>query len=320
MPFKLDITIVTFNRLEKLKYALKCYEEQTHAFRNLIIVDNCSTDGTHEFLTDYCSLNHKQFNPILITTEENLGGSGGFFLGQKKALEQNADWVMVADDDAYAAPDMVEQFYKYVETHDVNKTAAICAVVINNDGSICTHHRSHCNITPLSNSWIYQKKNVSDAKIDEYQQESFPIDITTYVGTFINAKALKKVGLVNPDYFIYYDDFEHSLRLKRYGKIIIVNSIKITHDNISIVTEKTDNIITWREFYIKRNEAHMLLHHYPRVIIKDYLFLFRCILGAWIHHTKTSIYEDIDRKAKLDALFGKLGKHRIYRPGWIYKK
>lgn len=320
MTKTLDIAIVTYNRLEKLKKALLHYEQQTSAFRNLIIVNNCSTDGTSEFLKEYCSQEHYKFQTVLINTDENLGGSGGFYLGQKKALELNADWVMVADDDAYAAPDMVEQFYKYVDTHKVNTTAAICAVVVNNDGSICTHHRSHCNITALSNSWIYQEKKIVDTNIDEYLQDSFLIDITTYVGTFLNAKALKKVGLVNPNYFIYYDDFEHSLRLQKYGKIIIVNSIKITHDNISIVTEKTDNIITWREFYIKRNEAHMLLHHYPRVIIKDYLFLFRCILGAWIHHTKTSIYEDIDRKAKLDALFGKLGKHKIYRPGWIYKK
>ena len=38
--FTVDAVIVTYNRLEKLRNALSCYEKQTAPLRTLIIVDN----------------------------------------------------------------------------------------------------------------------------------------------------------------------------------------------------------------------------------------------------------------------------------------
>lgn len=306
----LDIAIVTYNRLEKLKKALLHYEQQTSAFRNLIIVNNCSTDGTGEFLKEYCSQKHEKFQTVLINTDENLGGSGGFYLGQKKALELNADWVMVADDDAYAAPDMVKQFYNFIEHNDTSKISAVCAAVYQQNGNIDTVHRRHLHT--ICKTRLHQVISSAPSSLEEYKQEYFKIDILSYVGSFLNVKALKSIGIVNRKYFIYFDDSEHSVRLSKYGKIIVLPSVKIKHDcGIS-----DNNAFTWREYYVKRNKAHLLLHHFPRSIIKEYIFLFRCLIGAWLHNIQPSIYEEIDRTAMIDALLGRLGKHKIYRPGW----
>ena len=46
----IDVVIVTYNRLGKLKRALTSYERQTRPFRNLVVVNNHSTDGTLEYL------------------------------------------------------------------------------------------------------------------------------------------------------------------------------------------------------------------------------------------------------------------------------
>lgn len=312
-----DIIVVTYNRLDKLKKALHHYEQQTSAFRNLIIVNNCSTDGTGEFLKEYCSQKHENFQTVLINTDENLGGSGGFYLGQKKALELNADWVMVADDDAYAAPDMVEQFYNFIEHNDTSKISAVCAAVYTPNNNISVYHRRRLSLHQINKFIPKQKINTYNISLKEYDNKKFPIDLLSYVGAFLNAKALKKNGLVNRRYFIYYDDSEHSLRLKKYGDLITVPAIKIKHDG-EFEANSNNTAISWREYYIKRNITHMLLHHFPRTMIEEFLFLFRCIIGAWFHNTTPNIYEQIDRNAKMDALLGKLGKHKIYKPGWTY--
>ena len=49
----IGIVLVTYNRLEKLKIALSCYEKQKTKIDTMIIVNNCSTDGTFEFLEEY---------------------------------------------------------------------------------------------------------------------------------------------------------------------------------------------------------------------------------------------------------------------------
>ena len=101
-----DVVIVTYNRLEKLKKALASYENQSRRFRHLIVVNNHSTDGTSDFL-DAWGRTEAPFSKIVINTDENLGGSGGYYLGQKKAMELEAEWVFLADDDAYAEPDLM---------------------------------------------------------------------------------------------------------------------------------------------------------------------------------------------------------------------
>lgn len=304
----LDIAIVTYNRLEKLKKALLHYEQQTSAFRNLIIVNNCSTDGTSEFLKEYCSQEHYKFQTILINTDENLGGSGGFYLGQKKALELNADWVMVADDDAYAAPDMVEQFYNFIEHHDSSKISAVCAAVYNSDNTINTYHRRRISIHKCT---IFNSHGVN---INEYQKKEFNIDLLSYVGSFINKKALKKIGTVNRHYFIYHDDTEHSLRLKKYGPIITVPNIRITHDDENSADLKNNPIPHWKLYYLKRNHMHMLIKHYPKCVINDYIFQLRCTVGAWLHHPQMNVYEEIERKAMWDAFWHRMGKSKKYHP------
>ena len=309
IPVKLDLVIVTFNRLEKLKKALSCYEKQTSPFRNLILVNNCSTDGTKEYIDEW-QREKTFFGKIVIHTDENLGGSGGFYLGQKKAMELGADWVFVADDDAYAQPDMVEKFCNYIGSHDVSEISAICAAVHNLDGSLCLYHRKKIHI---------DKKNIHKIKstIDDYHKESFSVDLFSYVGSFLNGCALRQVGLVNPRYFIYYDDSEHSCRLKRYGDIVVVPSMVILHEGGNETSTKDSNVIvSWRTYYFIRNEQNMLLKHFPIVGLYRYVKNIKNRLKRMIRSESTPPYTMVVDIAFDDAFWGRLGRHEKYKPGW----
>lgn len=303
----LDVVLVTYNRIEKLKKSIQHYENQTVRFRNLIIVNNCSTDGTTDYLKEWVNNNisHK-FTPILINTTENLGGSGGFYLGQARALKLCADWVFVADDDAYADFDMVEQFYKYVEEHDVSDVSSVCAAVLNMDRSYCLYHRAN---------WIV-KRGIRFDRINsvenDYEQKEFPINYLTYVGAFINSRAMKDVGLVNGDYFIYYDDTEHSVRLSKWGRMICVPSIRILHE-AGITTVSANVLASWRDYYGCRNSNHMLLKHFPLCYINNWRsFIQDIFTGKRKFDAKTKL----EFIAMINALCGRLGKHDVYKPGW----
>lgn len=307
----LDIVIVTFNRLEKLKRSLQCYCAQTVRFRNLIIVNNSSTDGTDVFLTQWIdqNKNNSKFTPFLINTTENLGGSGGFYLGEEKAMSLNPDWVFVADDDAYPDADMVEKFHEFINKHDTTDISAICATVMNADRSICYYHRANIEIEKGYHFTL--KESTPENYITPY----FDIDLLSYVGSFMRTDILKNIGLVNKDYFIYADDSEHSIRLRRKGRIVCVPSIKILHDSGQEVMTKGQNQFTWRDYYASRNYIHMLIRHYKF-----------CAINRIIHeirkakHTKGSISRKMLLDAIIDAIRGHLGKHKVYSPGWSINK
>lgn len=308
----LDLVIVTYNRLAKLKKALLCYEKQTQGLRNLIVVDNCSNDGTKEYLDEW-EHHETAFHKIVIHSSENVGGAGGFYLGQKKAMELGADWVFVADDDAYAAPTMVEEFYKFVDEHDCSKLSAICATVRNMDGSIAIEHRDRYQIQNTGN-WLHQEYIRTHVAAEEYEKDSFPIDMLSYVGSFLNGQAMKKCGLVNPRYFIFHDDTEHSLRLKKFGSILVVPKIEIIHEGGK--SEKNKDALSWRLYYEERNKTHMLLRHFPRTVMSRVLFEFRRMIGRCILKHPANEADLLINTAVIDAFLGRLGKHRKYRPGW----
>lgn len=300
-----DVVIVTYNRLEKLKKALTSYENQTKSFRNMIVVNNHSTDGTYEYLEEW-KLQTAPFAKYVITTEDNLGGSGGFYTGQKFAMALEPDWVYLADDDAYAERDMMEQFYKFCETQDVNKLSAICGAVCNVEGGIAYHHRSTYEI--IGKRFYKRYSSVPE----DYKKECFPIDMLSYVCSFINAKAIKKVGMVNPRYFIYYDDTEHSIRLKKYGDILCVPAIRIDHEDAGNATIGQNIEVSWQNYYSDRNKNHMLKkHHFIAAVFNAKHLLKEIKRGEY-----TAAQACLIRHALRDAWLGRLGKHHKYKPGW----
>lgn len=307
---KIDVVIVTYNRLEKLKKTLECYAQQTKPFRNLVVVNNHSTDGTADYLEAWQKTN-TPFEKHVLNTEDNLGGAGGFYLGEKKAMAFEPDWIFIADDDAYPEPDLMEQFYNFSEQHPVDSYSAVCAAVMKPDGDFDLCHRSRYEVTP-SNHFIWES-----APLEDYKKSFFKIDFLSYVGPFINAKAIKKVGCIDPRFFIYNDDSEHSLRLKKYGEIICVPSIRIVHDVKTVsqfkgqAAEQT-TLVSWGDYYSIRNEMVMLKRHLPKVAWKR----FKSALKRQMKGKNTNPYDKITWIAIRDAWLHRMGKHPVYKPGW----
>lgn len=305
-----DVVIVTFNRLEKLKKALASYERQTRPFRNLIVVNNHSTDGTFEYLESW-KAQEAPFSKHVISTDDNLGGSGGYFLGQKKAMELGAEWVFLADDDAYAEPDMIERFYDYAERADVSHFSAVCGTVYHTDGSIDLNHRSR--FERKGRRFVYRIASSPE----DYEKTEFEVDYLSYVGSFINGKALSKVGLVDSSFFIFWDDSEHSLRLKKFGKIICVPSIRIVHDDMNPASKKEEGkktvLVSWKDYYLERNEVVLFKRHFPLAAVHQ---LRMALMERMKGKRKGDEYAKVKWAALKDAWLGRMGKHPVYKPGW----
>ena len=96
----LTAVIVTYNRKELLSQNIEMLLKQTMTVDSIIIVDNCSSDGTYEYLKN-CGWTTEPF--LYLKTETNIGGAGGFYTGVKAAYEAGADWIVLMDDDGRMA-------------------------------------------------------------------------------------------------------------------------------------------------------------------------------------------------------------------------
>lgn len=299
--------IVTYNRLSKLQYALECYDKQTIPFGTLIIVDNNSTDGTKDFL-DKWRERPTGYGKHVIHLSKNVGGSGGFYAGEKYALTLNPDWIYIADDDAYPEEKMVEKFFAFYSNHSKEKIAAICTSVWDMTNSIMYGCRSHMEIKDHVFS-------LNPATPEEYNMPYFKFNCMSYVGGFIAVNALIKNGLVNKNFFIYQDDVEHSMRLNQYGTMYCVPDMRVIHDSVpeTYMTKEQLSKILWKEYYAARNSAYMLLKH-------DFITGLRSVvnkLGNIRSHRSDSMSacDKMLIEGCKDACIGRLGLHRVYRPG-----
>lgn len=296
----IGVVIVTYNRLEKLKLTLLAYKNSLYRPEYILVIDNNSTDGTKEFLSKWEQ--QESINKVH-RLSDNLGGSGGFYTGLKIAKELSADWIWLADDDAYPKEDCLLNINTFIKENIDEKgyrSAELCAVsaTVYCEGEIDIWHRRR-----FTKKYGIIKEELIDK--EEYNCE-FNLDLISYVGTAINKVAIDKVGYPNKDFFIAYDDTEHSIRLSKLGKIFCLPQAQIVHD---IPPEKL-GIISWKKYYSMRNKLYSYKKHFG-VLQYNILCLYYLIKNFPDKYLRAMTF-----KAIKDARREKLGLDTIYRPGW----
>src|SRR5437868_301480 len=88
---KIAVAVVTYNRLSFLKNCINSLKNQSYLWNKLIVINNSSTDGTSEWLSEQ--------RDIYTINRPNEGSAGGFYTAVKYTCENNFDFVWLMDDD-----------------------------------------------------------------------------------------------------------------------------------------------------------------------------------------------------------------------------
>lgn len=290
--------IVTYNRLQKLKTALQAYENQLFKPQYILVVNNNSMDGTKDYL-EVWEKESSEIEHRVLHLRENTGGSGGFYAGMHVAETMDADWIWVADDDAYPAKDCFQILVNFMKRSSVTDIVALCSAVYT-DGRIDTWHRRRFG----KRCGVVRVENCIDVK--EYERNIFELDLFSYVGTLIKKEVIIKVGLPLKDFFISYDDSEHSIRVRKQGRIMCLPEAKVIHDSI----ESAEDIITWKKYYALRNKIYSYYLHFG-LLQSGFQRLY-----YYIKYHKNIVLNEMTKRAFDHAKHGILGIDEIYKPGW----
>ena len=300
---KIDVVIVTFNRIKNLKISLQAFDEQTVSPGRILIVNNASNDGTKEYLERWKEI-ESNYEKIVLNLDSNIGGAGGFATGIEYFVNNNSEWIWVSDDDAYPEKNAIKNAMEFLNSNkkELNNISAICGKVINNNKIDLNHRRT------IKEGILTLRENAS--KISDYENEFFPIDSYTYVGTIMNANKIKIAGNTNKEFFIFYDDSEHAARMKKVGKILCVPSIEIIHDVMNNFDNKDE--YTWKTYYLFRNRLYFYKNNFnPKYYKFEIIKLYMRILKKRNGQCTKLIISAID-----DFKNGKMGLNDIYKPGW----
>jgi rhamnopyranosyl-N-acetylglucosaminyl-diphospho-decaprenol beta-1,3/1,4-galactofuranosyltransferase len=197
---KLIIVVVTYNRMSILKRCLFSLLAQSQLPDLIIIVDNASTDGTEEMLQKEFS-NHPLLAYVNLGT--NLGGAGGFHFGSKLAIEKEADWVCLMDDDCLPHKDCIKKLMMNIN----NKRNIYSPIILSIEDKETT-------------LWgIKTRVNTGNREV-----VTLPFN-----GFLIHRESIQELDFPEKDFFIYGDDTEYNLRAKSSSRKIIMATDSIMY-------------------------------------------------------------------------------------------
>lgn len=258
---KVIAVVVTYNRSQLLKRNIACLRKNSpHA---IIVVNNGSTDDTREWLAEQTDL--------IVITQANVGGSGGFYTGIQQAMERGADWIWCMDDDVFPRPDCLSNLLDHTASEEVGILAPRRLM----EGNIFTNDFQAVNLTnPFSSMY---KKKLKKQVINK------PVEIlgTAFEGLFIRKEAVEKIGLPNKDLFIFCDDTDYCLRAVLAGyKILYIPSALMDKEKLfsNDTWNERNKKKKWKRFYQIRNSTY-LNHHYGRNWGVKYIRGFNGVIG-----------------------------------------
>lgn len=244
--------IVTYNRKELLGENIRMLLKQTRLFDRIFIVDNCSTDGTAEYLQKNNWKNNKQF--VYIKTESNIGGAGGFYTGTRAAFEYGADWIVLMDDDGRMNDEFTLEYLlkvaeKLYQQNYANKKLFINALVQQGE------------MLSFKMGTKYTVQQAIEASIDGILEgEANPFN-----GTLVSRELVEEIGYPNGDFFIKGDEVDYKQRaLDAGGYIATVVEARYLHPRPEtqeriVLGKKVPFFVEapWKEYYAARNFTHM---------------------------------------------------------------
>lgn len=218
---KILAVIVTYNRRELLHRCLERLAAQKRPADAIVVVNNGSTDGTAELL-------ERLGTPFI--TQENVGSAGGWHTGIQYALEKGFDAVWLMDDDGFPDAGALSALHG----HLLDGVSCASSIVVREDEPT----RFVFPFPVLSDSGFpvifgvpRTIAKVADLKLSAVNG-SYPF-AHFFNGALISLSAVRSVGNVDREYFIYGDEVDYFFRLRRAGRIISIVDALHYHPDVS---------------------------------------------------------------------------------------
>lgn len=288
---KIDMILVTYN--PNIELLGNCIKSIFNDVRNIYIIDN----GSNNFEFD------KNIDSVrIIRLEDNMGISYAQNIGIKEAIKNDAEYILLSDQDTIYPKSYIENMIKTFSFDD-----NICAV---------TPLFKDSNGKKVNNG--FYKKSFFFAKQFFPEKGYYEIFHTIASGKLIKTQCLNNIGLMDEDLFIDWVDYEWCWRARKKRYKIIGNAdVVIEHqlgDNSKNLGFREVNLRSYiRHYYITRNAFYLALYSKDLDIshkIVMFFKSFRYVVGYPILAKPHFINLKFVLLGFLHGIIGKLGKLR----------
>jgi len=215
-PFVI-INVLTWNNVSDTIECLESLKKVTYSNTSIVIVDNGSTDQT-------VSMVRSQFPEVhIIQNNRNLGYAAGNNVGLKYALNKEADYVFLLNNDTVLTPHALSALVTDLKNNQ--DAAAAAPKSLYYDGS----DRIYFAGGIISNDGMTIHVGIGRKDGPEFGN-SKDTEWLTGCAILFRSNALREVGLFEPRFFLMFEDTDWCLRARRLGfRLRLVAESRIYH-------------------------------------------------------------------------------------------
>lgn len=248
---RIGVVTVTYNSGSVLRPFLECAAAQDHSDWVLYVVDNASRDNTREILAEMSS-------PWLrvVLNDTNVGVAEGNNQGIGAALVDGCQHFLLINNDVEFASTL---FSRLLASMDRHRSDAVTPRI--------TYHDEPT--VDWFNGGSFKYLRGPDARHDPRgkldQGEPRLISYAPTCCMLVSQQVFEDVGLMDPAYFVYWDDTDFCLRMQRARKSLLYDpSISMSHKVSSLTGGLTS------DFFIRyhhRNQMYFVRKHFGPIVL-----------------------------------------------------
>jgi GT2 family glycosyltransferase len=229
------VVVLAFNNYADTAECLTSLEHLKYHPLFVVVVDNGSTDGTATRVRDEFP------EAMIVQTGRNLGVAGGFNAGIRAALEQNADYVFILNNDTSVTPDLIDAL---VQAGEVDATAGILMPKI-------VHYSAPDRIWSAGAQYRRFPPAIVMRGLNQPDDNRFmtptELEFAPTCGLLIHRRTFERIGLFDDGYFFYFDDWDFSLRVRQADLIIrYVPTATLRHKVSRTIQNRGRSPFFWR--------------------------------------------------------------------------
>ena len=268
---KVVIVILNWNGKNLTAECLESLMEIDYCNYKILLVDNGSTDGSQEYFRD-------RYPEIeLVENGENLGFAEGSNVGVRRAMDCQADYVLLLNNDTITHERFLSELVRAAEYDSgigfVGPKIYFYDCHGQRDIIACAGGRI--------NLWIGKARNIGVREKDTGQYEDTKI-VDWMPGTCLLARrdVIQRIGLLDSTFFAYMEDIDWCVRGRRAGYTsAFVPKAKIWHK-----VSASGGALRYR-YYFTRNQFWLMKKHASG---KQYLsfLVYYFFVQFWISATR----------------------------------
>ncbi|GHT23226.1 glycosyl transferase family 2 [Bacteroidia bacterium] len=255
---KIGIVTVLYNSASVLDDFFEALNKQTYKNFVLYVIDNASPDNSlckaRELVKEV------DFSTTIIPELENWGIAKGNNIGIQRALAENCDYVLLANNDIVLEPTTIENLYYSMLAEGATM------------GVPKIYYYGTNQIWAAGGNFVtWKAETIHFGSLQEDQGQWDNPQVVNYSPTcfmLIDKQVFERVGMMDETYFVYYDDTDFVWRATMKGneKLMYIPSSRLWHKES---TSTGGNVSDFSTFYLHRNAIYFARKHFnlPRRLI-----------------------------------------------------